>query len=91
MSGRASGLPDLLHYEVLRICPIKSPLQQTTHAQPNGPVSVTVRSKTILRMKLIENFESKGTAGGNGVELWLVRIRTIFQGLRLDRLAACTK
>ena len=91
MTWRASGLPNLLYYKVLRIGPIKPSLQQTTYAQTNGTVSVTVRSKTILRMELVEDFESKGTAGGNGVELWLVRIRTIFQGLRLDRLAACTK
>ena len=91
MTCSASGLPNLLHYKVLRIGPIKPSLQQTTYAQTNGTVSVTVRKKTILRMGLIEDFESEGTAGGNGVELWLVRIRAIFQGLRLDRLAACTK
>ena len=91
MTWRASGLPNLLHYKVLRIGPIKPSLQQTTYAQTNGTVSVTVRSKTILRMGLIEDFESEGTAGGNGVEIWLVRIRAIFQGLRLGGLAACAK
>jgi len=91
MTWRASGLPNLLYYKVLRIGPIKPSLQQTTYAQTNGTVSVTVRSKTILRMGLIEDFESEGTAGGNGVEIWLVRIRAIFQGLRLGRLATCAK
>ena len=91
MTWRASGLPNLLYYKVLRIGPIKPSLQQTTYAQTNGTVSVTVRSKTILRMGLIEDFESEGTAGGNGVEIWLVRVLSTFQGMRLGRLAACAK
>ena len=91
MTCSASDLPNLLHYKVLRLSFVQSPLQQTTYAQTNGAVSVTVRKKTILRMGLIEDFESEGTAGGNGVEIWLVRIRAIFLGLRLGRLATCAK
>ena len=91
MTWRASGLPNLLYYKVLRIGPIKPSLQQTTYAQTNGTVSVTVCSKTILRVKLIEDLERKGTTRGNGVEIRLVRVRSTFQGMRLGRLAACAK
>ena len=91
MTCSASGLPNLLHYKVLRLSFVQSPLQQTTYAQTNGTVRVTVCSKTILRVKLIEDLESKGTTRGNGVEIWLVRVLSTFQGMRLGRLAACAK